>query len=77
MSTTILLILMACIVGIESDKENPKPYPIGTTGDTLMVRIIGYSFCPRYCTIDHHHTGHFNNYDCEEEVCNHLTINNE
>ena len=57
----------------ENDKLEPKPYPLGT-GDTLMVRMLGYDFCPSYCSIDHFHIGHFRNYDCEVDNCEHRTI---
>ena len=75
--TTLCLILMAGLVGIESDRAKPKPYPLGGTGDTLMVRIVGYGFCPSYCDADHFHIGHFEGYDCEDAQCNHITINDE
>ena len=74
--TTICLILTLSLLGYESERVKPKPYPLGL-GDTLMVRITGYSFCPKYCDADHFHTGHFKNYDCEENTCNHITINEE
>ena len=51
----------------------PKPIPLGT-GDTLMVRIAGYGFCPPHCEIDHNHIGHYKNYNCEELQCEHITI---
>jgi len=51
----------------------PKPIPLGV-GDTLMVRIAGYGFCPPYCEIDHNHIGHYKNYNCEEQKCEHITI---
>ncbi len=70
------MIFIACFIGLESDREKPKPYPVGN-GDTLMVRIVGYEFCPSYCGTDHHHIGHFKNYNCEEYMCNHITINEE
>jgi len=72
---TILLILLAGFLAWETDMANPKPYPLGNEGDTLMVRIIGYEFCPQNCDIDHFHTGHFEEYDCEQISCNHITIN--
>tara|TARA_R100001530_G_scaffold23454_1_gene19153 strand:- start:419 stop:661 length:243 start_codon:yes stop_codon:yes gene_type:complete len=75
--TTIYLCLVAGFLALEVDREKPKPYPLGTTGDTLMVRIVGYGFCPKYCDIDHFHVGHFNNYDCEDVPCEHITINDE
>ena len=74
--STILLILTMSLIGLESERLKPKPYPLGS-GDTLMVRIDGYGFCPMNCDIDHFHTGHFTNYDCEEDMCNHITINDE
>ena len=74
---TILLILLAGFLAWEADMEKPKPYPIGTTGDTLMVRIVGYSFCPERCDVNHHHIGHFADYDCESSPCLHITINDE
>tara|TARA_R100000365_G_C2679092_1_gene25239 strand:- start:125 stop:295 length:171 start_codon:yes stop_codon:yes gene_type:complete len=51
----------------------PKPIPLGA-GDTLMVRIAGYGFCPPHCEIDHNHIGHYKNYNCEEQQCEHITI---
>ena len=72
---TILLIILAGFLAWETDMTNPKPYPLGSEGDTLMVRIIGYEFCPQNCDIDHFHTGHFEEYDCEQISCNHITIN--
>ena len=72
---TILLILLAGFLAWETDMANPKAYPLGDTGDTLMVRIIGYEFCPQNCDIDHFHTGHFDGYECEFNPCVHITIN--
>ena len=77
LTTTLCLILIASLIGYESDRAKPKPYPLGSGGDTLMVRIQGYEFCPKNCDIDHFHTGHFKNYDCEEAICTHITINDE
>ena len=74
--TTLCLILIASLIGYESDRAKPKPYPLGS-GDTLMIRIVGYEFCPKNCDVDHFHTGHFKNYDCEENTCTHITINDE
>jgi hypothetical protein len=73
---TILLILVAFYLGWEIDRENPKAYPLGN-GDTLMVRIVGYEFCPQYCDINHFHTGHFEDYNCEDVPCEHITIDEE
>ena len=70
---TILLILLATFLSWEVEREKPKPYPLGN-GDTLMVRVIGYEFCPKHCDIDHFHTGHFKDYDCEDVLCTHITI---
>ena len=47
------------------------PYPLGE-GDTLMVRTMGYEFCPPYCGADHFHVGHKRNYNCETEICDHM-----
>ena len=74
--TTLCLILTAGFISYETERMKPKPYPLGS-GDTLMVRIIGYEFCPQYCNIDHFHTGHFKNYDCEYVPCKHITINDD
>ena len=76
LTSTLLLVLIASLIGYESDRAKPKPYPLGF-GDTLMVRVQGYEFCPKNCDTDHFHTGHFTNYDCEEGVCTHITINDE
>ena len=73
---TVFLILIACYMGWEEERMKPKPYPLGE-GDTLMVRIQGYEFCPKNCEVDHFHTGHFKNYDCEDIPCEHITINDE
>ena len=73
---TILLILLTGFLAWEVDMEKPKPYPLGN-GDTLMVRIVGYEFCPRNCDVDHFHTGHFNGYECEYNPCINITINDE
>ena len=72
--TTLCLSFMIGFMVYESDRAKPKPYPLGN-GDTLMVRIIGYEFCPKICDIDHFHTGLFEGYDCEYDICNHITIN--
>ena len=72
----IILVLLACFLGWETDRMKPKPYSLGN-GDTLMVRIIGYDFCPLNCDVDHFHTGHFENYNCEDAPCEHITINDE
>jgi hypothetical protein len=74
--TTLYLILIASLIGYESDRSKPKPYPLGF-GDTLMVRIQGYGFCPKNCDTNHFHTGHFKNYNCEEIICNHITIHDK
>ena len=68
---TIILILLSCYMGWETEKMTPKPYPLGG-GDTLMVRTMGYEFCPPYCEIDHFHVGHKKNYNCETPICNHI-----
>ena len=68
---TIILILLACYMGWETERMTPKPYPLGG-GDTLMVRIIGYEFCPLSCEIDHFHVGHKRNYNCETPICDHI-----
>ena len=65
------MILMASFIAWESDREKPKPYSLGN-GDTLMVRIEGYEFCPKHCDVDHFHIGHKKQYDCETTVCNHI-----
>ena len=67
---------MASIIGYETEKMKPKPYPLGA-GDTLMVRTVGYEFCPKYCDINHFHVGHFKNYNCEEDTCTHITISQD
>ena len=71
---TICLILIVTFLSWELDKEKPIAYPLGN-GDTLMVRIHGYGFCPTHCDVDHFHTGHLEYYNCEGDPCNHITIN--
>jgi len=68
---TILMVLLASFLAWEVDMEKPKPYPLAN-GDTLMVRVIGYDFCPEYCDIDHFHVGHKKNYTCEVDSCHHM-----
>ena len=58
-------------MGWETEKMTPKPYPLGG-GDTLMVRTMGYEFCPLCCDIDHFHTGHKKDYNCETPICDHI-----
>ena len=72
----LLLILVFGISAWENHRFTPFPICLGN-GDTLMVRIAGYGFCPPHCDADHHHFGHFKNYNCEEDMCNHITINEE
>ena len=55
----------------ETESFKPKPYTLGG-GDTLMVRIRGYGFCPDNCDVDHFHVGHKEGYDCEDMICNHI-----
>tara|TARA_Y100000310_G_scaffold149739_1_gene149143 strand:- start:374 stop:613 length:240 start_codon:yes stop_codon:yes gene_type:complete len=76
LTETMIIILLAGFIAWEVELEKPKPYLLGN-GDTLMVRIVGYGFCPDYCNIDHSHIGHFKGYDCEATSCNHITIYNE
>ena len=68
---TLLMILIAGFLAFETDKAKPRPYPVGN-GDTLMVRIIGYGFCPKHCDVDHFHVGHKKNYNCETPICDHI-----
>ena len=76
MYETILICLVAALLCFESKRFEPKPIPLGA-GDTLMVRIAGYGFCPPHCDIDHNHIGHYKNYNCEVEKCYHITIKEE
>ena len=73
MYETIFICLIAALLCLEAERAKPKPIPLGA-GDTLMVRIVGYGFCPPYCDVDHNHIGHYKNYDCEELKCEHITI---
>ena len=68
---TIVFIFFASFMAWEADRVKPKPLPIGN-GDTLMVRIVGYEFCPKYCKVDHFHVGHKKKYNCEEDICEHI-----
>jgi hypothetical protein len=67
----ILLISIAVFMAWEADRLEPKPYSLGG-GDTLMVRIAGYEFCPKKCEIDHFHIGHKKEYNCEDIICDHI-----
>tara|TARA_R100001594_G_scaffold65404_3_gene99597 strand:- start:659 stop:877 length:219 start_codon:yes stop_codon:yes gene_type:complete len=69
------MILMAGIIAWETDRAKPQPHALGN-GDTLMVRVSGYDFCPKYCEVDHFHFGHKNNYNCEEDICEHIIYEN-
>ena len=68
---TVLLLLLFSYAGLETERMKPKAYPLGN-GDTLMVRSMGYEFCPEYCEIDHFHVGHKENYNCETDICYHI-----
>tara|TARA_Y100000310_G_scaffold83039_1_gene79714 strand:- start:774 stop:1013 length:240 start_codon:yes stop_codon:yes gene_type:complete len=67
----ICLALIAAFMAWEAERYKPKPYPVGN-GDTLMVRIAGYGFCPKNCNINHFHIGHKENYNCETKICGHI-----
>ena len=71
LTETICLILITGFLAWEVEREKPVPYPLGN-GDTLMVRVVGYEFCPTYCEVDHFHLGHKKNYNCEEDLCTHI-----
>ena len=68
---TIWLLSIAILLKWETSRLEPKPLPLGN-GDTLMVRTVGYDFCPEYCEVDHFHTGHKKHYNCETTICNHI-----
>ena len=68
---TVIIILLALFMKWETASFTPKPYSLGN-GDTLMVRIRGYGFCPKSCEVDHFHVGHKKGYDCEDMTCNHI-----
>lgn len=68
---TLLMILIAGFLAFETDKAKPRPYPVGN-GDTLMVRINGHGFCPKYCEVNHFHVCHKKNYNCNEDICEHI-----
>jgi len=72
---TIFMIIVASFAAWEIDREQPKPYPLGS-GDTLMVRINGHGFCPKYCEVNHFHVCHKKNYNCNEDVCEHIIYEN-
>ena len=74
MYETLFILLIAVLISLESERAKPKPVPLGG-GDTLMVRITGYGFCPPHCDVNHNHIGHYKNYNCEELQCEHITIN--
>ena len=73
MYETLFILLIAALISLEVERAKPKPVPLGG-GDTLMVRITGYGFCPLYCETNHNHIGHYKNYNCEEQQCEHMTI---
>ena len=68
---TICIAIVALFLAWDTDRVKPKPYSLGN-GDTLMVRITGYEFCPKYCDVDHFHIGHKKEYNCEETSCSHI-----
>ena len=71
----ICLALIAAFIAWEAERYKPKPYSVGN-GDTLMVRIAGYEFCPKYCNINHFHIGHKEKYNCENIICDHIIYEN-
>ena len=72
---TICIGIIAFLIGLEAERAKPKPYPLGS-GDTLMVRISGYEFCPKYCDTDHFHIGHKKKYKCGVDYCQHIIYEN-
>ena len=75
LTTTICLCIVASFLAYEHHLLEGKSYSLGN-GDTLIVRSIGYDFCPIYCKIDHFHIGHKKGYDCEDDSCNHIVYEN-
>ena len=71
LGTAICLCVVAGLLSYEYHLMEGKGYSLGN-GDTLIVRSIGYDFCPIYCKIDHFHIGHKQEYDCEDDNCNHI-----
>ncbi len=69
------LILLAAFMAWETNRFEPVPYSIGN-GDTLMVRVRGYGFCPKHCNIGHFHVGHKKNYNCQSISCDHIIYEN-
>ena len=65
------MVFFASFLAWETERGKPHPYPLGN-GDTLMVRSMGYAFCPEYCEVDHFHVGHKEDYNCETEICEHI-----
>ena len=72
----IAILAIAILIALNIELQKPKPHPVGL-GDTLMVRRLGYGFCPYNCNVDHFHIGHFKNYNCKEDTCTHITINQD
>jgi hypothetical protein len=68
---SIFVALITIYVAWEIERSKPSPYPLGN-GDTLMVRTMGYEFCPKYCEVDHFHIGHKRDYSCETGTCSHI-----
>ena len=73
MYETLFILLIAALISLGVERAKPKPVSLGE-GDTLMVRVAGYSFCPIYCGADHNHIGHYKSYNCKEIKCYHKTI---
>ena len=73
MYETLFICLIAALIGLEVERAKPKPVPLGG-GDTLMIRVSGYAFCPLYCDVNHNHIGHYKGYNCEEIKCYHRTV---
>ena len=69
----VCIVLILLLMKWGTGRLKPVPIPIGN-GDTLMVRVVGYGFCPKYCNIDHSHFGHKKGYKCGEDTCGHIIL---
>ena len=69
---TVVLIIIALLIKLGTEKVKPIAIPLGNGGDTLMVRIVGYGFCPSYCDANHNHFGHKEGYKCGDAPCYHI-----
>ena len=65
---TLIIIVIACLIGIGNEKTKPKEYYY----ENRIVTVYKKYQCPTYCEVDHPHFAHLDTYNCgNKEYCWH------